>query len=89
MYCNIIIPLEHKDREVVMVVTELTHRPTSRETFTSPCISAYVEILGGYVMDENGSDIDFQDVLAENDSEVCESALDWYNRDLVDGVIYD
>lgn len=84
MYCNIIIPVYFQDDRATVVVTELEYSPEQRRTFHSEAIPERLEVAEGYAVDEEGNDLDFDEVLKENTVEVFKHCLEWYKEDLTD-----
>lgn len=82
MYCDITIPLEYKQEEIMLVVTELIYLPAEKRTRTSPAVPEAIEILAGYGITKDGRGIEFWDVYPEEDLYINEKVMEWYKRDL-------
>lgn len=81
MYCNYVIPLTYEGKDVDLVVTAVEYTPVQVGTHHREYLPEGIEIQSGYVVDSEGSSVDFYDVLDSNMVGISDKVLKLYKEE--------
>jgi hypothetical protein len=52
MYVNIVVPLWHKEEDVILIITEVQYDKEEKPSLTSPGEPEFVEVLAAYAIEK-------------------------------------
>ncbi len=79
MKCNFVIHTTLKGEDVTLVVTEVDYTPAQTQTYHQEGWPEMIDIIEGYVLDENDNEIDVVEELIEDKMDyIIEELLNLY-----------